>query len=303
MKKRIFAILLSALLCVGFLSGCGTGNTNDVSGSSAENESAENETSEKDLRIVVLSAAECEILYSIGAGDYIVGRGEYCDYPAEVLEVPAVSSGAETNLEEVLALEPDFVFQSYMAQSLDGVKKMEEAGIKVVEGNATTIEEVYEEIQNIGKELGLSENADRVVKEMKETLDSVKKEVSDSEKKTIYFEVSPLQYGLWAAGKNTFMNEVAELMGLKNCFDDLEGWKEISEEQVLERNPDYIVSLSMYTGEGLRPEEEIFSRKGWENVEAVKNKKVLLFENNEMTRPSPRICDGAKALFDFVYGE
>ncbi|MEZ4628636.1 MAG: hypothetical protein R2912_11330 [Eubacteriales bacterium] len=43
-------------------------------------------------RVVALSAADCEILYAIGAGDMLVGRGEFCDYPAEVLDVPAVQS-------------------------------------------------------------------------------------------------------------------------------------------------------------------------------------------------------------------
>ena len=53
------------------------------------------------------------------------------------------------------------------------------------------------------------------------------------------------------------------------------GWGEISEEQVLERNPDYIVTISMYYGEGPTPEEEILSRTGWENVTAVKNGDVF----------------------------
>ena len=86
-------------------------------------------------------------------------------------------------------------------------------------------------------------------------------------------------------------------------FADVTGWGEISEEQVLERNPDYIVTISMYFGEGPTPEEEILSRTGWENVTAVKNGKILNLPNNELSRPAPRLADGAKALYDFVYGE
>ena len=52
----------------------------------------------------IFSLIACEILYAIGAGDTLVGRGKYCDYPAEVLEVPAVESGASTNMEEIIAL-------------------------------------------------------------------------------------------------------------------------------------------------------------------------------------------------------
>ena len=83
----------------------------------------------------------------------------------------------------------------------------------------------------------------------------------------------------------------------------LTGCGEISEEQVLERNPDYIVTISMYYGEGPTPEEEILSRTGWENVTAVKDGKILNLQNNELSRPGPRLADGAKAMYDFVYGE
>ena len=47
-------------------------------------------------RIVALTPSDCEILYAIGAGDLLVGRGKYCDYPAEVTEIPAVESGSDT---------------------------------------------------------------------------------------------------------------------------------------------------------------------------------------------------------------
>ena len=99
------------------------------------------------------------------------------------------------------------------------------------------------------------------------------------------------------------MDEIAQMMGLKNCFDDVEGWGEISEEQVLERNPDIIVTISMYFGEGPTPVEEIMGRAGWENVTAVKDSKILNLQNNELSRPAPRLADGAKMLYDFASGK
>ena len=99
------------------------------------------------------------------------------------------------------------------------------------------------------------------------------------------------------------MNEIAEMIGLTNCFSDVNGWAEISEEQVLSRNPDYIVTISMYYGEGPTPTEEIMARTGWENVTAVKNGAILNLANNELSRPANRLADGAQMLYDFVYGE
>ena len=75
------------------------------------------------------------------------------------------------------------------------------------------------------------------------------------------------------------------------------------QEQVIERNPDYIVTISMYYGEGPTPVEEILGREGWGELTAVKNNAVLNLANNELSRPAPRLLDGAKALYDFVTAE
>ena len=56
---------------------------------------------------------------------------------------------------------------------------------------------------------------------------------SHENKPRIYFEVSPLIYGLWTAGSGTFMNEIATLLGAENVFADVDGWAGISEEQVI----------------------------------------------------------------------
>ncbi len=250
-------------------------------------------------RIVALTAADCEILYAIGAGDTLVGRGEFCDWPAEVLEVPSVESGYETNIEQIIGLEPQVVLMGTMAQTEEQVNALEEAGIKVVVSDAQNIEGTYTAIEMIGKLMGKEDNAKKVIDDMKATFDAVSADAGKLEG-TVYFEVSPLEYGLWAAGKGTFMDEIAAMVGLENVFADVEGWAEVSEEQIIERNPDYIVTITMYFGEGPTPEEEIMSRAGWDSVTAVKNGDILNLQNNELSRPGPRLADGAQALYDFV---
>ena len=253
-------------------------------------------------RVVALTAADCEILYALGAGDLLVGRGEYCDYPAAVLEVPSVQSGYETNLEQILALEPQVLLMAMMAQPEEHVAALEAAGVRVVVSDAQNIPGVYTAIEMIGALLGRETEAAGMIDSMKAAFSELAEGAGGDGEKTVYFEVSPLEYGLWTAGADTFMNEIAELLGLRNAFADVSGWAEISEEQVLERNPDYIVTISMYFGEGPTPVEEILGRAGWQNVTAVKNGAILNLGNNELSRPSYRLVDGARALYQFVYG-
>ena len=192
----------------------------------------------------------------------LAGRGEYCNYPPEVLDVPVVQTGANTNLEQIIGLKPQVLLMSTMDQTEEQVETLEAAGIKVVVTDANDIEGVYTSISLIGALMDREAEAEDVIAYMKKTFAEVSTKTKVFKDKTVYFEVSPLEYGLWTAGNGTFMNEIAEMIGLKNCFADITGWGEISEEQVLERNPDYSNHCNVL-GEGPKPEEEIMGRKGW----------------------------------------
>ena len=253
-------------------------------------------------RIVALAPSDCEILCALGAEDLLVGRGAYCDYPESILDVPVVETGENTNLEQIIALQPQVVLMADMAQTAEQVQALEDAGIRVVLSDANDIEGVYTAIRMIGQLTGLEGEAETLVADMQATFDGIAAQPEETGK-TVYFEVSPLEYGLWTAGANTFMDELASLCGLTNAFADVEGWAAISEEQVLERDPDYIVTISMYYGEGPTPVEEIMGRAGWEGLTAVQNGDVFNADSNEISRPGPRLKDAALALYAFVSGE
>lgn len=246
-------------------------------------------------RIVALSAAECEIVCALGCEDMLVGRGEYCNYPESIASVPAVQSGTNTNIEEILVLEPQVIIMSDMSQPEEQVRLLEENGVKVVVTRNNDIEGVYYAITMIGALLGKDAEAEAMVTSMKAAFADIAAN-SENTGKTVYFEVSPLQWGLYTAGTGTFMDEIAKLCGLTNTFADIEGWAAISEEQVLERNPDYIVSVSGMP----EADVEIMSREAWAKVNAVANGDVLNADADAFSRPGPRLKDAAESLYNFI---
>ncbi|HZK41704.1 MAG TPA: ABC transporter substrate-binding protein, partial [Clostridia bacterium] len=307
-QKKSLAILISLILAVSLFTGCSPGEGPVPSGSATEpasspsasitesNADPEDQSititdmtgrevtlAEPASRIVALTPSDCEILFAIGAGEGLVGRGEYCNYPEAVLEVPAVQSGANTNLEQIIDLAPQVLLMSTMAQSKEQVATLEAAGIQVVVSDADDIEGVYTAISMIGTLMGKFDQAQALIDSMKASFLSVSAKADEWAGKSIYFEVSPLEWGLWTAGSSTFMDEIARMIGLDNIFADVEGWAEVSEEQVLARDPDYILTISMYFGEGPKPVEEILGRTGWENVSAVKNMALLNLPNDELS--------------------
>lgn len=306
-KSGLLLIMLCLLMLVCFSAGCAkeetpvdTENTGltvtDMTGRTVE-------LAGPAEKIVVLTAADCEIIYALGAGDTVIGRGEYCNYPEEVADITSVESGGNTNVEQIIALQPDVVIMSIMAQTEEQVNAIENAGIKVVITDAANIDDVYAAIRLIGNVVDKNEQAEQIVADMQAAFADIENKVKDATlDKTVYFEVSPLEWGLWTAGSNTFMDEIAQMLGLTNIFADVDGWGEVSQEQVLERNPDYIVTVTMYFGEGPTPSEEIVSRDGWQNLNAIVNGNVYQADNDAITRPGPRLVNAANGLYDFVYG-
>ena len=218
--------------------------------------------SEPATRIVVMQPSDCEILCAIGCEDAIGGRGQYVDYPESILDVP-----------------------------------LEENGVKVVVSTTSNIESVYTAITLIGKLMGKDAEAEAVITDMQTTFDDIKSKSTGFDK-SVYFEISPLQWGLYSAGSSSYMNELAEICGMKNIFADQEdAWLSVSEEQVIERNPDFIVLI---TGMGSEGVDEVLSREGWGDINAIKNQKVFNDDDSCMARPSPRLKDAAIELYNFV---
>ena len=292
MIRKMAALLLLALLCAGTALAGETGvAVTDMYGREIVLDAPA-------ARIVALTPADCEILCALGCGDALVGRGAYCDYPASIAQVPVVQSGAETNLEEILALEPQVVLMGDMAQSKEQVDQLEQNGVRVVISNADDIAGVYTAIRMIGALMGREAEAEALVQDMQATFEDIAARSAKREE-TIYFEVSPLQWGLWTAGSGTFMDELAAMCGVRNAFDDIEGWQAISQEQVIDRSPDYIVSIA---GMGETAVEEILGREGWGDVSAVRGGRVYNADSNAISRPGPRLKDAAIGLYEFING-
>ena len=247
-------------------------------------------------RIIAMEPSDCEILYALGCGDALVGRGMYCDYPASVLDLPAVQSGENINLEEIFALNPQVVVLTGMHHLEEQIALLEQNGVKVIGTDANSISEVYDSIRLLGTVMGKDAEAEAIIADMQTAFDDIAAK-SEKTDQTIYFEVMPLEWGLWSAGSGTFMQELAELCGMQNAFADIEGWKAISQEQVIERNPDYIV---LVTGMGEAAVDEVMAREGWGDIKAIQNAKIYNADSYALTRPAPRLKDAAIDLYNFL---
>ena len=255
-------------------------------------------------KIVSLSPSACEILNSIGGLDLIIARDSTCDYPEEIENVPVIDTGDSPDTEEIISLSPDLLLIDRNDLTEEEQTAVKDAGIPIAVCDAKDLDGIYTSVKMIGTLTGREDISDIVIDAMLSNLEILIEPVKhmEGEPETIYIEMADPGEGLHAAGSGTLINEIAELIGLKNIFDDLEGCTEVSADMVIERAPDHIISLAPDNTLVPDSEAEILSRSGWENIPAVKNGSVKTFTDHDLVRPGPRILEGAVTLYNFIYG-
>ena len=303
MSKKLVSLFLAALMlcaCLPALSEDGVTVTDMLGRQITLSAPAD--------RVVVLMPADAEILWALGASDAVVGIGTYCAAPEEaavmpgIESLPVVDSGYVTNVEEILKLEPQAVILTKMGHSEDLVNALASGNVQVVVTDAQDVAGVYDAIALIGQVVGKADEAQALIADMQQKFADITARAGETGK-SLYIEESPLMWGLWTAGKGTYLDDLAAICGLENIFADLEGHQAVSEEQVLARNPDIIITMTMYYGEGDLPDAEIMGRTGWENVSAVKNGAVIYDPTNAVALPGPRLTEVAEMLLTLVTAE
>ncbi len=309
----MFRLVTALMLMIGILAGCSdsTSKKEQVQTQNSKafpvtvKDGADKEVTieKKPERIVSLIPSNTEIAYALGLGNEIVGVSDNDNYPEDVNKKEKVG-GMELNIEKIISLKPDLVLAhaSAMGTSKDGLKQLESAGIPVVVVNdASNFEDVYKSIELIGKATGTSDKAAATVKEMKDKLAAIKekaKAIEEGKRANVWVEVSPAPE-IYTAAKGTFMDEMLKVIGAKNAVSDKKGWVQFTEEEAVKLNPDVIVTTYGYYVPNAA--EQVMSRTAWQNVPAVKEKKVYDVDSDLVTRPGPRIVEGVEELAKAIY--
>lgn len=300
MKKVLVLLVALSLVLVG-LTGCNTQKEESNNAGSIiikDSDGTDVTIAKKPERIISLVPSSTEILYALGLGEKIVGVTTYDDYPEEVKSIEKIGD-LKVNTEKVVSLNPDLI----IANSLNGdaTERLRSLGLTVLVVNAKTFNDVFTNIEMIGKATGTSNQAAELIASMKKDVEEIKKVVKDvpqDKKPKVWIEINE---ELFTAGKGTFIHEIVEMAGGVNIAADLEGWKQLSEEQIILRNPDVI--LNTYSHTNSNAVKQIKERAKWQQMNALKNGKVFDVDSNKMSRPSPRITQGLKEVAKILHPE
>ncbi|MCK5157006.1 MAG: ABC transporter substrate-binding protein [Spirochaetales bacterium] len=247
--------------------------------------------------IISLGPNATEIIFSLGRGQNLIGRTQFCDYPAETASIETIGNMQEPNIERIIELNPDLVIASTHV-SLEKIKLLEKAGIPIVGiYNDSTFEGVYNTIRDIGKVLGETNNAERLIFEMGITISDVSKRVEGLDKPSVYYVVGFGDWGDFTAGGDTFINQMIEMAGGDNIASDVSGWA-YSLEKIIEKDPEYII-CSKFWGT-----KELFkATPNYKDLTAVKEGRLIAIDNNILDRQGYRNAEGVKILAQIFHPE
>ena len=309
MKKRkskvliALAILLSLAVSLLFVS-CG-----ESSGSRPTTDRQGNSITLPDKvdKVISLGPALTEIIAGLGLADKLIAIDTYAtDIPGLSSDLPQFDM-LSPDAEQLVNLNPDVLFVTGMAQigGDDPYKPVKDAGICVVYiPSSASINDIKEDIKYIANVMGVKSKGDSIVKDMEKKIAEIKKigdSISESDKKSVYFELDVWGSSFYSCGKNSYLHELIELVGAVNAYanePDVNGWLSLSEEIILAKNPDVILTSISYIPDIVN---DIKSRPGWDALTAVQNNAVYYIDANASSRPTQNIIKALEEIAKAVY--
>jgi iron complex transport system substrate-binding protein len=263
----------------------------------------------KPQRIVSTAPSITETLFALGIGDRVVGVSQFCNYPPEVQKLPKVGSYIKPDAEAIARLAPDLVVLEQNSSEL--TERLNALRIAFIEVPHRTLEDIFAEIQVIGKAAGVPDRSASLVAQTKVSLDAIQSRAKVMPSPRALVIVDRQQgtlNNLIAVGPDNYVNQILEIAGGTNVLakPGLPQYPRISLETVLRENPDVIIDLSgTQKTEEARSASRSASLALWDQyreIAAVRNGHVYAGTSDSLVVPGPRTPIATQRLFDFLHG-
>ena len=292
-QAPLWARLLPALFALSLVAAACSGARDDPPASTPASD-AEGHPIQ---RIASISPTGTEMLFAIGAGDRVVAVDRFSYYPDEA---PVTDlDGWNPNIEAIASYEPDLV----VVQSSGEVSaSLEMLGIEVFAHDSPVVfDDVYAQIEQLGAVTGQTDQAARLVADMRTRIDELIAAAPDASGLTYYHELDDTLYSVTGS---TFIGQVYGLFGLVNVADPADGdgsawgYPQLSDEYLVDADPDLIfLADTLCCGQDA---QTVAERPGWDQMTAVQTGRIVELNDDIVSRWGPRLVDFIKAISDVL---
>lgn len=250
------------------------------------------------MRIASATLGTDEILLDLVGPERLIAVTNLASDPtisniADRPELEQIENQVEADPEQIIALEPDLVFVASFTDPAV-IEQLQGAGVPVfVMGFFNSIDSIEQNILTIGELVGEPERAEEIVADMNATLDEVAAQVAEMEGEpptALY-----LSSGGWVAGSATTVDDIITRAGGVNAAADLVDWNQVSEETIIEMDPDVVI-LSPYV-----TDEEFVDNPVFAGLSAVVNERVFVANDAHLSAVSQYVALGVEDVFEMLY--
>ena len=238
-------------------------------------------------RAVSLSPTVTELILSAGGKELICGRSSACDAPA-VKEIPIAGDFGKPFAEKVLSLKATVIVTD--AEHPQGQwELLKKCGVKIEVLSGKKLDDLPENLRRIGKVLNLPQ-AEKEAQRVAGKINDLRKNAPEVRKKAvILFSVAPLI----SCGKESFITGALALAGMDTpAAQNGKSYFYLTPEELFRINPEIIFTAGI-------PEKVVrkhFSGKVFQAVDAVKNKRIVVLDENKWCRLTPELIEAVQSM-------
>lgn len=250
------------------------------------------------MRIVSLAPSVTETLFALGAGPDVVGVSQYCDYPAQVRDLPRVGSFLTPNLEAIIALRPTLVVGLELSSDVRQIRALKSMGYPVLMVSDDTLQQIETSIETVGARIDRQPQAHRLVAKIQAQIAAVRRRLANVKPQRVLMLVG--HQPIVAVGAGTYLDELMLIARANNIAAAAgEQWPQLSMEYIIAMRPEVVLDGSMGT-------DPSSSSDFWEKypaIPAVRDHRVFSYAQDPILHAGPRVGQSLEIIARMIHPE
>lgn len=255
-------------------------------------------------RIVAIGGSVTEIIYALGEEERLIARDTTSVFPEAALELPDVGYIRQLSPEGVISVDPSLIIALEGSGPPEAVEVLEKASIPMVTvPDRYDREGILEKIRIVGDVLDVEDKAAALTAETDADLKAAEQATADiAERKKVLFVLS-LQGGrILASGTNSAADGIISMAGGVNAVTEYEGYKQLTDEAVIEAAPDVILAMDR-GGDHETQANDLLAHPAIAATPAAKTGSVVRMDGAYLLGFGPRTAAAVRDLSAALYGD
>ncbi|HXQ99168.1 MAG TPA: cobalamin-binding protein [Pseudomonas sp.] len=237
-------------------------------------------------RVISLAPSLTEIVIELGAADLLVGVLDGGERPGEVAALPSVGRYGQLQMERLLSLQPDLLLLWPGSVSAAQRDQLQRLNIPTFTAEPHTLEQLADQIEQIGQRLDRGEHGRAVADEFRQRLTQLRQRYYRHAPLSVFYQV--WDQPLYTVGGGQIISDALTVCGARNAFADLsQPAPQVSLEAVMQRDPEVILASHATLLKGWQT---------WPQLQAVKSGRLLAVPDKGLERASGQMLEAVARL-------